>query len=291
MPHGVTTIPPSQVITAPTVNAPAREARKIANPAMSCGVPTRPRGIVRAQGVPVGALHVAAGAHARAEHPRRERARRDRIEQDVALDEPTRQLARQRVDRRLGHPVRHGVERRAADPVDRSDVDHPRRLVGGGSGLEQWQEPLREEEDTLDVGVHHLVPADLGELVDARSPRHPGVVDEHVEARFTTGEFAREQVDAVEFGEVGGDGNAFAAVGLRQARGRRIADIRLPRADVDLGTVGQEPGGDHLPDARVTHRSRARPCPARRTARRWSGCQWSGSARSYPSVARRWPIA
>jgi TonB family protein len=50
-----TTMPPSQVMTSPTVKAPAREDRNRARPAMSSGVPTRPRGTpapIAAQSVP-----------------------------------------------------------------------------------------------------------------------------------------------------------------------------------------------------------------------------------------------
>ena len=39
--------PPSHLMTSPTVNAPARELKKIAKPAISCGVPTRLRGLPR----------------------------------------------------------------------------------------------------------------------------------------------------------------------------------------------------------------------------------------------------
>ena len=39
-----TTVPPSQVITSPMVKPQARELRKIASPAISSGVPTRPLG-------------------------------------------------------------------------------------------------------------------------------------------------------------------------------------------------------------------------------------------------------
>ena len=41
------TAPPSQAMVWPTTYSPARDARKMARPAMSCGVPTRPLGLPR----------------------------------------------------------------------------------------------------------------------------------------------------------------------------------------------------------------------------------------------------
>src|SRR5690606_26844203 len=55
MPLPATSCPPSVVMTSPTVYAPAREERKMQRPAMSSGVPTRPRGLprpTRSQSVP-----------------------------------------------------------------------------------------------------------------------------------------------------------------------------------------------------------------------------------------------
>ena len=80
-------------MTAPTVKAPARDARKIARPAMSSGGADPAAGDRPAQRLPVGALDVATGADPGAEHPGRERARGDGVEHDVAPDELAGELA------------------------------------------------------------------------------------------------------------------------------------------------------------------------------------------------------
>ena len=153
------------------------------------------------------------------------------------------------VDRGLGRTVREGVEHRRAAAIHGADVDHAGRRPGGGGGAQRGQQRLGEEERTLYIGVHDLVPARFRELPELRTPRGTGVVDEHIEPGFAGGERRGEGGDTLERGEVSGQGGAFAAVRRDEALCCGMAGLGFARADVDLGATGQKASRHHLADA------------------------------------------
>ena len=148
----------------------------------------------------------------------------------------------------LGGAVGEGVEGRRLQPVDGADVDHPGRDVRGRLA-QQGQELLGQEEDALDVGVHHLVPAHLGEGLDGRAPGGAGVVHQDVELVLLLRQPGGEGLDAAHLGQVGRQRDAGPAIGRSQSLSGGVADIGLARGDVDLGARGQEARGDHLANA------------------------------------------
>ena len=152
----------------------------------------------------------------------------------------------------LGGAVGEGVEGRRLQAVDGPDVDHPRRGPLGRRLAQQGQELLGQEEDALDVGVHHLVPAHLGEGLDGRAPGGAGVVHQDVELVLFRRQAGGKGLDAAHLREVGRQGDAGPAIGLGQALGGGVADVRLARGDVDLGARCQEARSDHLADAART---------------------------------------
>jgi hypothetical protein len=125
-------------------------------------------------------------------------------------------------------------------------MDDPRRVVVGGRGFEQAQQALGQKEHRLDVGVHHLVPAGLGVLLDGSAPRRTSVVDENVEV---VGVLAYPGAQRAPMVDNGGDGDAALAGLFAQAGGGGVAHVGLARADDRRRTVVEESAGDHLADA------------------------------------------
>src|ERR1700677_4870149 len=85
-----------------------------------------------------------------------------------------------------GFGSRVGIGRQHVDgnAVDRGDVDDlcwPLPTCGAAEGSEQR---LNEEERSLDVQIHDLVPAALGKALDRLTPSRASVVDENVEPGF-----------------------------------------------------------------------------------------------------------
>ena len=57
-----------------------------------------------------------------------------------------------------------------------------------------------------------------------------------------------QAVDTRHVGQVGRQRNAFTTEGVGQALGGFVAHIGFARRDVHLGSIGQEPAGDHFAD-------------------------------------------
>ena len=155
-----TTMPPSQVITSPTVNAPARDDEEDRQPGDVLGRADAAAGHRAAEGVPVGALDVAAGADAGAEHPRRERARARWRSRGCCAGRGGRRAGGSARARRPSTGRRRtvsnaGVWMPSTEPMLMTRAGSSGVAAASSSG----SSALGEEEDALDVGVHHLVPA------------------------------------------------------------------------------------------------------------------------------------
>ena len=59
----------------------------------------------------------------------------------------------------------------------------------------------------------------------------------------------REALHTLEFGKIGRQRNALAAVGLAQPLGGRLAHIGFAGRDIDLSALGQEASGNHFANA------------------------------------------
>ncbi len=138
-----------------------------------------------------------------------------------------------------------GLLRIGPDPVDRGDVDDLGRPLGGCCGLERPVQGLGQEERRLEVQVHHLVPAVLGEGVELGEPGGAGVVDQDVELGFVLRKGAGQGLAAFDGRDVLRQRDAARS----ELGGRCVAGGGLARRDVDLGAEGDEAGGDHLADA------------------------------------------
>src|SRR5271163_4259558 len=97
------------------------------------------------------------------------------------------------------------LERGGAQPVDRSDVDDTRWVLGARCGTQLAEQRDCEVEDALDVRVRDLVPPDLGELLQGRAPNDARVVDEDVQRREPLTRGSGECPGALRCGYVGGD--------------------------------------------------------------------------------------
>ena len=208
-----------------------------------------PAGVGLAHRVPVHAVGGAAKAHAGAQHPGRKRAGRNGVEHNAVFGQVRGHKAREVVHGRLGRAIRKHVKRRAFDAVNRADIDHPRRACALPRRAQERQQLLRQKEHAFDVGVHHLVPAHFGKLVQRRAPGGPGVVHQNVERGLALGQLGCQAFYPGQGGQVGGQGDALAAVGLAQALGCGLAGVGFARGDIDLGTLGQKAGGNHLANA------------------------------------------
>src|SRR6266436_4215147 len=98
--------------------------------------------------------------------------------------------------RGLAGSVGIGLHRVDEDAVDRGDVDDLGGLVGGRGGAQRFCQRLGQEEQRLDIEVHHLVPAALREFVELRAPGSTRIVDQDVELRLQLDDFAGELVAA-----------------------------------------------------------------------------------------------
>ena len=113
-------------------------------------------------------------------------------------------------------------------------------------GAQQAVQLLRQEEGRLDVEVHDLVPAGLGEIIECAAPGDPGIVDPDIQPVFPRGQFGGKGLDPGHCADVGRQGHA--ALAQFGSRGGQI--LGLAGSDVDPGaTRRQEAFGDHPPDA------------------------------------------
>ncbi len=95
--------------------------------------------------------------------------------------------------------------------VDGADVDDAAGLFGGD---EAFDEGLREEECALEVDVEDGVVGSFGDLPEGRFDLDAGVVDEDVGAAELSIGFIDEALGVGEDGDVGLDGDGFAASGF-----------------------------------------------------------------------------
>ena len=106
------------------------------------------------------------------------------------------------------------------DAVDRGDVDDLGRPLVRGRGAQRLRQRLGQEEQRLDVEVHHLVPAALREFVELRAPCRAGIVDEDVELRLALDDFGGELVAALDRRNVDRQRDAFAVILRRSVLSR-----------------------------------------------------------------------
>ena len=209
-------------------------------PPMSSGEPMRPRrhaGLDRSPSRRV-------VEHER-HHLRLEGTRSDGVDRDVLADELAGQVAGQHVHAGLRRAVREVVGGRHGDAVDRADHDDPGGILGGSRRSRRREQRLGQEERRLDVEIHHLVEAGLGELVDRGTPGGAGVVDQDVHPILVLVDGTDETTHLVGVAQIGGDRDALAAL---QRVGRGIARLGLPGRDVDPHPVVDERLGDHESD-------------------------------------------
>ena len=165
--------PPSQGMVCPVRYEPAREDRKMVNPAASSIRPQRFMGKLA-----VTCRSCSSVAKSGAVHLRLERSGRDDVDVDVLVHEVARELRGKLAETRLRGNVRVVHEATRLQAVDRRDVDDGRPFVGARRGADLRQKLLDQEEGTLDVEVDHPVPSLLREVVDRQAPSEPGVVDQ-----------------------------------------------------------------------------------------------------------------
>ena len=220
---------------------------------MSSSVPMRRDGI---------ALGDVVGMVARGPvHVRLERARRDRGDVDVVLDQPGRHPPRQMDHRR---PCSRHRNRSRRGLTKMPSIEAMLMTLAGRScarrRAQRLGQRLGQEEQRLDVEVHHLVPAAFREFVELRAPCGAGIVDEDVEFRLALDDFGGELVAAVHGRNVDRQRDAFAAIFGRELLRGGLAGAGLARGDVDLRRALAEESA-----ARSSCRCRAiRPSPARR---------------------------
>jgi hypothetical protein len=119
-----------------------------------------------------------------------------------------------------------------------------------GRRAQRFRQRLGQEEQRLDVEVHHLVPAAFGEFVELRAPGRAGIVDEDVELRLQLDDFGGELVAAFDGRDVDRQRDAFAVIGGGEFFRGRFAGAGLARGDVDLRrALREKTGRDHLADA------------------------------------------
>ena len=108
---------------------------------------------------------------------------------------------------------------------------------------------LGQEEQALDVEVHHLVPAGFGELVEIRAPGRPGIVDQHVEPALARSQFLSQALDLVHLRKIAGQADHLAGV-LGVEFGLGLGQLlALAGGDVDpLAPGGEEAFEQHLAD-------------------------------------------
>src|SRR5699024_2857524 len=115
-------------------------------------------------------------------HVRGEGTRGDRADDDPLGGQPHGHPLGEVDDAGLARVVRVRLQGVEGEPVDGADVDDLGLVAAAPvAGTEQVLGLPGEEEGRLDVEVHDLVPAVLGELVEGRTPGRAGVVDEDVE--------------------------------------------------------------------------------------------------------------
>ena len=155
-----------------------------------------------------------------------ERPRGDRADDDVVRDQPQRHAAGEVDEPGLARGVRIGLLRIDRDAVDRRDVDHLRGRRLARAARQRRVQRLRQEERRLDVQVHDLVPALLGELVERRAPGGAGVVDQDVERAFVRRVGLGQRLRAFDGRHVHRQ-RRRTSPRARQLRGGRVAGVGL----------------------------------------------------------------
>ena len=186
----------------------------------------------------------------RAIHVGSERAGRDRGDVDVLLDQPGRHPPRQVDHRCLARRVGIGLRRIDEDAVDGSNVDHFRRPLGDGRRTQRLVQRLGQEEQRLDVEVHHLVPAAFGKLVEVGAPGRTRIVNEDIELGFALDDLGGQPLAAGIGRDIDRQRDAFAAIFRGEFLGGCFAGSGLARGDVNLRcALAEKTAGDHLADA------------------------------------------
>ena len=221
--------------------APARLARKIAAPAMSSGRPMRfkrrraPRCRSPKSRSVAAIIFDSNGPGAIAFTVM---CLRPRLPGEV-----TRQL----VDRGLARRVGVRLEHRDLDPVDRTDVDHPRRVVGVAAASSKRQERARQKERRLDVEVEHLVPRVGGKLGEGRTPGRARVVHEHVQAA-SRARRSPPRAGCRRLRRTGRPAGSRTSPIFESSAATSSHTSRLAGGDVDLRPGLDVPSGDHRSD-------------------------------------------
>ena len=117
--------------------------------------------------------------------------------------------------------------------IDRADVDHLGQIARAGGSLQQRRQFLGEEEDGLDVYVHHLVPAGFREFVETGPPRGAGIVEQNIDLGRDSGHGGGKPLDLRHLAEIGRDGGA----GRAKLGGEPFAVADLAAGDDDPGAV------------------------------------------------------
>jgi hypothetical protein len=130
--------------------------------------------------------------------------------------------------------------------VDAADVDHPGRVVGGSSRLEQRQERPGEIERRLEVEVDDLVPGATGKVRQGRAPGGAGIVDQDVDSILGPADLGGQPDAFLLAGQVGREGYHAAVRGELGDRG--LPRLGLARADVDRRSGLQQAARHHQAD-------------------------------------------
>jgi hypothetical protein len=130
----------------------------------------------------------------------------------------------------------------------RGHVDDPRR----GAFLEQWDQQVRQQERADDVGRERELDP-VGRNV-ARFGHHPGVVDQHIQARSLTSKASGELPDRLELAEIADPHVHVAVTGpLDDPHARLLAALRAANDQPDRRAETRKAlsGGQTKPRARA----------------------------------------
>src|SRR5262249_8572932 len=133
------------------------------------------------------------------------------------------------------------------DAIDRADVDNAGGIFGPTGLFQQRQKVPGQEEDPLDVGIHHFVPARFREFFERRSPCSAGIVDENIELWLARLYFVREEFTSRGRRKVGRDRRTLADFG--QPECSFVDYLFLARRDIYAGAGFEVSASDHESDA------------------------------------------